>query len=169
MEQNFKIITRTQLLKAAQDYFKLLDKVIVLKSKEFKYKKQYTLKFIKGNFLHLTGVYSFLKPADFFEKCFDGTITIDDFKFTKTHHKNIIKIKMRNLVNLSAMFNEEIFVQENFIKNRVTCGIATSDNKKTLGFIETKHYFLPKTLLDKNHLDPGKPIIKIKPIKTNMK
>ena len=46
----------------------------------------------------------------------------------------------------------------------INCKIATSDNKRTLGFTDGRYYLYPKTLLAKNHLDLNKPIIKVKPI-----
>ena len=57
----------------------MLDKMIVVGSDDFENRKKYTLKFSKTNYLHLTGVISQLKPEEFFNRCFDGIISVDDF------------------------------------------------------------------------------------------
>ena len=81
MQNSFKENVRLQLLVAAQEYFILLNKSVLVESDSFEYQKQYLISFNKTNFLHLTGVKSNLKADEFFDKCFDSTITIDDFDY----------------------------------------------------------------------------------------
>lgn len=164
MTNAFKIKVREQLIESAQDYFKLLSKTIVLESDEFSFQKTYSLRFNKRNFLHLTGVYSLLTAEAFFEKCLDGSISIDDFDANEQKNKSTIKKKLKHLVNLSTSFDDEILVQEQFIKNRIICKIATSDNSKTIGFVDGHYCVWPSTLLDKNHLDENKTIVKVVPL-----
>ena len=71
---------------------------------------------------------------------------------------------MRNLVNIDTFFSEEIEVQEDFEKGAIKCLLGASDNKCTIGFVDAKYCVRPKTILDKNHLDADKPIIKVVPI-----
>lgn len=164
MQNSFKENARQQLLVAAQEYFALLNKTITIESNDFEFQKKYIIKFNKSNFLHLTGVISNLKAADFFEKCYNSSISIDDFDYDEVKNKTNIKNKLRCLATISTMFNKELFAQEHFEKNRVICKIATSDGSYTIGFIGGVHCVYPKTVLNKNRLNESKPIIKVIPI-----
>ena len=66
MQNSFKENVRLQLLVAAQQYFILLNKSVLIESDSFEYQKQYLISFNKTNFLHLTGVKSNLKADEFF-------------------------------------------------------------------------------------------------------
>ncbi len=164
MQNSFKENVRQQLLVAAQEYFALLKKTITIESNDFEFQKKYIIKFNKSNFLHLTGVISSLKAADFFDKCYDSSIAIDEFEYNEIKNKTNIKNKLRCLVTISSLFDKELFAQEQFVKNRVICKIATSDGSCTIGFSGGTHCVYPKTVLNKNRLDENKPIIKVTPI-----
>ena len=164
MQNSFKENVRKQLLVAAQEYFSLLNKTIIIESNDFEFQKIYIIKFDKTNFLHLTGVISTLKAGDFFEKCYNSSISIDDFDYDEVKNKTNIKNKLRCLVTISTMFNRELFAQEHFEKKRVICKIATSDGSYTIGFIGGVHCVYPKTVLNKNRLNESKPIIKVIPV-----
>ena len=164
MQNSFKENVRKQLLVAAQEYFSLLNKTIIIESNNFEFQKIYIIKFDKTNFLHLTGVISTLKAGDFFEKCYNSSISIDDFDYDEVKNKTNIKNKLRCLATISTMFNKELFAQEHFEKNRVICKIATSDGSFTIGFIGGVHCVYPKTVLNKNRLNESKPIIKVIPV-----
>lgn len=64
---SFKQETKNRLIVLAQDYFLLLNKLIILESSNFIYQSKYVLKFTKTNFLHLTGVITNLNANDFYE------------------------------------------------------------------------------------------------------
>ena len=164
MANLFKENVRTQLIIAAQEYFNLLDKKIILESCNFEYQKRYVLRFEKGNFLHLTGVLTMLKAEEFFNKCLDDSISTNDFDFNEIKNKTNIKYKLRCLVDLSSMFKQELLVQEQFVKNKVSCKIAASDKSFTIGFAGGEYCIYPKTILNKNKLDETKPILTIVPI-----
>lgn len=164
MSNSFKKFVREQLLVAAQQYYSLISNVIIIKSSAFKYQNKYVIAFDKNNFLHLTGVVSKLKPADFFEKCINASIKFDDFDYDNVKNKTNIKNKLRCLVTISTMFDKELFVQEQFVKNRVICKVATSDGSFTIGFSGGAYYVYPKTVLNKNRLDESKPIIVATPL-----
>ena len=164
MQNSFKENVRLQLLVAAQQYFTFLNKSILVESDNFEYQKKYFISFNKANFLHLTGVKSNLKADEFFEKCFDSTINVDDFDYDEIKNKTNIKNKLRCLATLSTFFDKEILAQEQFAKNRVVCKLATSDGSFTIGFTGGKHCVYPKTVLNKNRLDETKPIIRIIPL-----
>ncbi|MCI5542655.1 MAG: PBECR4 domain-containing protein [Candidatus Onthovivens sp.] len=164
MANQFKENVKSQLIVAAQSYFFLLNKNVLLKSEQFKNRKIYRLAFTKSNFLHLSGVLTALEPTAFFEKCLSGQIKCDDFSYNEYKNKNTIKSKMKNLVHIDLLFKCKVFVQEDFVKNCVICKIATSDGKYTLGFTGSKGKLYPNTLLNNNHLDEAKVILKITPI-----
>ena len=71
---------------------------------------------------------------------------------------------MKNLVYNDSLFEDKIFVQEDFIKNLVTCKIATFNRKCTLGFTGGQGKLYPSLLLINKHLDEAKGILKITPI-----
>ena len=158
----FKQKTRKQLIKAAKAYARLLDVVFVLESDAFTQRSQYIIRFFPTNFLHLSGVETKLASRVFFENCLSGKIDYQEFWDSKRKNKNTIQKKLRNLVNIDSVFEGEIFVQEDFAKNTIHCIIATTDGQYTLGFVDNELYAVPNTILDKNHLDPNKPIYKIK-------
>lgn len=132
---------------AAQQYFTLLNKTIVIKSDKFKYQEKYSIKFNEENFLHLTGVISKLNAKEFFDKCFDSSIDEDDFDYDAVKNKTNIKNKLRCLITIPTMFSKELLAQEQFEKNRVICKIATTDWSFTLGFTGGKYCVYPKNCI----------------------
>ena len=164
----FKETIRNHLIESAKKYRFLLNKRIVLSSDAFANRNEYIIRFYETNFLHLTGVKTKLSTMEFFDKCVGGEITLDDFDCESTNQiKGLVRLKMRNLINIDTFFNDEIEVQEDFEKGSIKCLLGTSDNKCTIGFVDARYCVRPKTILDKNHLDKNKAIIKIKPIITN--
>ena len=161
----FKETIRNRLIDSAIKYHSLLDKKIFITSESFTIKKEYILRFYKTNFLHLTGVKTSLSPLDFFNKCFEGTILFEDFDCESTTQlKGLVRLKTKNLINLDEFFNKEIEVQEDFEKGSIKCLLGASDNVCTIGFVDAKYCLRPKTILDRNHLDKNKPIIRVNPI-----
>ena len=82
--ENYKESCCLLLHKAAEKYKKLLGKDFIIESKDFKNRKKYILRFYEGNFLHLTGVKTKIKPSLFFEKALANQLTIDDFNCDST-------------------------------------------------------------------------------------
>ena len=164
MQNSFKENIKIQLIASAREYFKMLDKMIVVGSDDFENRKKYTLKFSKTNYLHLTGVISQLKPEEFFNRCFDGIISVDDFDYNKIKNKSNIKTKLRCLVYISSVFCDEVLVQEDFVKNKIFCKLATTNSTCTIGFTGGERSLWPRTILNKNRLDESRPIYTVKPI-----
>ena len=54
--------------------------------------------------------------------------------------------------NINNFFAQNLYIEEGFRKNKVSCVIATSDNKITIGFSDGM-YSRPKTLLKGNMLN----------------
>lgn len=163
--ESFKETIKERLIESARKYHLLINKRIILSSNDFKVKSKYIIRFYETNFLHLTGVRTPLSAIDFFHKCFNGEIVFDDFDCESTGQlKGLVRLKMRNLINIDAFFTDEIEVQEDFEKGSIKCLLGASDNKCTIGFVDAKYCVRPKTILDKNHLDKTKPVVIVKPL-----
>ncbi len=164
-EISFKQKTLNNLFESAKKYFYLLNKEIIIKLEKKKEFKIFVIRFYKSNFLHLTGVSTKLSSIKFFENAYSKTIEMGDFECnTSKWLKELVKKKMRHLVNIDEFFNSDLLVQENFHKGKVDCLIATTDGKCTIGFVLSQGFLRPKTLMNKNKLDYKKPIYKVKPI-----
>ena len=66
--------------------------------------------------------------------------------------KGSVRRKISALENINNFFAQDLYIEEGFRKNKVSCVIATSDNKITIGFSEGI-YSRPKTLLKGNMLN----------------
>ena len=151
----YKEVIKEKLIKAANEYCKLINNDFIIASNQFIYQKEYLLRFHKGNFLHLTGVETNLKAKDFYEKCICGTISLTDFDCDSTNEiKGKVKEKLKNLVTIGEFFEKTLVFQELFKKNRIECKLASSDGKCTLDFININDVFcVPLTLLNKKQIN----------------
>ena len=130
----FKETVRNRLIESAKKYYSLINKKIIISSECFTMKKEYIIRFYETNFLHLTGVKTFLSPLEFYKKCFDEKISCDDFDCDSTTQlKGLVRLKMRNMVYIDSFFINEIEVQEDFEKGSIKCLLGASDNKCTIG------------------------------------
>lgn len=126
-------------------------------SNAFLKKDYYIISAYEDNYQHLTGVHSLISPQDFFDKCYDGSLSDSDFDFIKKDQseksvKGSVREKIAVLDNTMDLFTyPEIYVEESFHKNRVFCSFATAVNSFTLGFANDK-YATPKSLLKNNKL-----------------
>ena len=66
--------------------------------------------------------------------------------------KGSVRRKISALENINNFFAQDLYIEEGFRKNKVSCVIATSDNKITIGFSDGM-YSRPKTLLKGNMLN----------------
>ena len=138
---------------------KYVDFEYLIFSKAFEKKKYYIIDAHADNYQHLIGVQSLISPQEFFNKCFDETLTVYDFTFNKKGQsekavKGTVRRKISVLPDMMKLFDTaNIEVQEDFEKNKVYCLFATSsDNLFTLGFAgEAKSR--PKSLLKGNELN----------------
>lgn len=135
-----------------------LDIEYFIYTSEFVYSKYYTIKAYKDNFLHLTGVSTSLTANDFFEKCINGTLSVNDFNIGNKQQKGTVRRKLSVFSSAMNLFlSGEIQVEEKFAKNNVSCSFASSDNHCTMGFasmIKSK----PQTLLKGNQLENRKKV-----------
>jgi hypothetical protein len=156
MTISFKERVRVVLIQQAQIYNdRFLNKEYLIHSCKFKYHLFYVIAAKRDNFLHLTGVSTNLKANEFFNKCLDETLTEYDFDIGDSRQKGSVRRKINALPYALNLFNgQRILIEENFIKNRISCSFASSDNKCTLGFTYTRKA-KPQTLLKGNELsDP---------------
>lgn len=147
--------------KKYKDYYVNYEYMIL--SEAFTSKKYYIISAKEDNFLHLTGVNSSLSPKDFFNKCFDGTLSTNDFDFNKKGQspksvKGSVRRKINVMGNTIGIFDIEahgVKVEENFSKNLIRCSFAAGNNSVTIGFTISDKV-RPKTLLKGYELDDSK-------------
>ena len=92
-------------------------------SKAFKLKGYYVFYATKDNYLHLTGVHSNLRPALFFQKCLDGSLTENDFDFKKkgqkeSEVKGTVRKKIQVLPMMQSILEEGVMAEESFSKGK---------------------------------------------------
>lgn len=159
----FKDRVREVAIKYAKDYQKqFVDYDYLVLSKAFAERDYYIIKCETTNYLHLVGVNALVSATVFFEKCYSGTLELDDFDFNKNgqpeqNTKGYVRKKIKVLPNMINMFNVDLLAEESFVKNNVSCSFATTDNTFTVGFTTTNNV-RPKTLLKGNELHNGKTV-----------
>lgn len=154
MVRSFKERVRTVLISSAKEYKdNFANKLYIIFAEDFKFNKYYTVLAKEDNFLHLTGVITNLSPQDFYNKCISGNLLESDFDIGNKQRKGSIRRKINVLNDAMNMFvaGKKIVMEEKFVKNKVVCSFATSDNTCTLGFI-LENNAKPKTLLKGNEL-----------------
>ena len=106
-----------------------IDRQYLICSKCFTNRKYYILVANKDNYLHLVGVHTTLTPSEFFEKCFNDTLTENDFDFSKKNQseksvKGSVRRKIAALENINNFFAQDLYIEEGFRKNKVSCVIV---------------------------------------------
>ena len=154
---SFKERVRLTAIKESKSFKSIfVDKEFLICSHSFKKRDYYILSAEKDNYLHLVGIGTQLSALDFFNKCYDGTLSLDDFDFNKNGQdessvKGSVRRKIQSLERLASLFDDDLLIEEGFKRDKISCAIATSDKKITLGFTSgTKSR--PKTLLKGNEL-----------------
>ena len=81
---SFKERVRLTAIKESKSFKSIfVDKEFLICSHSFKKRDYYILSAEKDNYLHLVGIGTQLSALDFFNKCYDGTLSLDDFDFNK--------------------------------------------------------------------------------------
>ena len=164
---SFKQNVLTTICNGAQKYKDVfLDYEYEVSSKAFKTQKPFIISATKSNFLHLTGVNTKLTASQFFDKALNKTLTENDFDFIKKGQtekmvKGSVLRKVQFLKDLDKILDKSTLVEENFIKNKIYCTFAVSENTFTLGFIAVPNC-RPKTLLKGNELKNPQKIASIR-------
>jgi len=156
----FKERVRIEIIKGAAIYKRVFaDYDYLIYSKNFKNKPYYIICAAEDNYSHLTGVNSILPAQVFFDKCLDGSLCEADFDFISKGRsvKEIIgsvRRKIQMLPLLDSIFQMKLQAEEDFVKGKTSCSLATTDNAITIGFADMA-LLRPKTLLKSNVLNPG--------------
>jgi len=161
----FKQRVLSEIVKSAADYKDVfVDYDYLIFSEDFKIKPCYIISANADNYPHLTGVNSLLPSAQaFFDKCIDGSLDESDFDFASKNRsesdvKGSVRQKIKMLPFLSTLFQMRLHAEENFVKGKIHCSLATSDNALTIGFADTEP-LRPKTLLQSNELDTARVVL----------
>ncbi len=144
------------LIEAANKYYKFfVNHYIFIKSHDFKFAHFYIIKGQIGNFLHLTGVKTNLKATIFFQKCYKGIITTNDFFLRDSsghgYDNRTIRNKLNILVQLDTIFENIVCVTENLKRAHFSCIFAIAGTFCTFGFKGNK-YMKPVTVLRGNRI-----------------
>lgn len=156
--KSFKTRVREEAIEYAKDYSDIfLNKEYLIFSNSFKIQPYYLLKAYKGNYLHLIDVHTTLNPEEFFNRCFDGSLTEDDFDFlfqgeNEQKVKGTVRRKIKAAAHIKDFYKEIVGVEEKFQKGKIICKLAGSDGKITIGFTKND-ISVPMTLLYGNELN----------------
>ena len=160
-QKSFKERVKETFISYAQDYKAYyVDYEYLLCSKAFSRSAYYIVSAHEDNYLHLTGVHTNLGASAFFQKCYDGTLEEGDFDFIKdgqseSEVKGSVRRKINALGAIMGIFSGSTIAEEDFVKNRIRCALATSNTNVTLGFTVVGKA-KPMTLLKGNELDSAK-------------
>lgn len=160
-EKSFKERVCLEITKAAKSYKEIyLDYEYLICSEAFMRRKYYIVDAQKDNFQHLTGVHSLISPKMFFEKCYQQTLTENDFDFVKKGQdersvKGTVRRKIKVLPDMMNLFKTGLLAEESFEKNKIFCSFAAADGRCTLGFSDSEKA-RPKSLIKGNELSNPK-------------
>ena len=158
---SFKQRVCNAIIQGASDYKDLLlDYDYLVFNGQFTKRPYYLINSLLTNYLHLTGVHTSLSTYDFYNKSINGTLTEHDFDFVKpgkkeSSVKGSVRQKIQALSLIPSFFQQKLVAEEDLTRNVISCSLAASENKITMGFandIDAK----PKTLLLGNVLDKTK-------------
>ncbi|MEG2687403.1 MAG: PBECR4 domain-containing protein [Christensenellaceae bacterium] len=153
-------VAETAITEAANYKSIFVDWEYLICAEAFKNRDYYIIAAKEDNYQHLLGVNSKIPPQKFFEKCIEKSLNTEDFNFSKKSMsekdvKGSVRRKIKALPLMMKLLNANMLVEENFLKNNISCSFASSDNSITVGFA-TADVSRPMTLLSKNELDTNK-------------
>lgn len=161
VQQTFKERVAQVAIEQAKVYKTVyMDYEYLLCSEAFSECEYYIIAATASNYRHLIGVNTEISAEDFFEKCLNGTLTANDFDFnkrgqTEAEVKGSVRRKILVLPEFTTMMGKQLLAEESFVKNKVRCSFATTDQKVTIGFA-AKGKSRPMTLLRGNELNREK-------------
>ena len=157
--QSFKQRVAQTAIEQAKVYERVFMKYeFLLCSCAFHNRTYYIISAHSDNYRHLVGVNTTISAVNFFEKCLSGTLTEDDFDFTKRGQsekevKGAVRDKLIALPQFLTRMEKPLLAEEDFEKNRVHCIFATTDQSATVGFAAADRS-KPMTLLRGDRLHP---------------
>ena len=136
--------------KQGAEYYKVffLEKDYLIYSRDFKNQDYYIVVAQEKNFLHLTGM-SLKNKYDakkFVKKLINDEIEESDIDPPSSFKRGAIRDKRSILSELKNFWSQQLEVEEDFTHNKVTCKLASTNGKCTLGFIDNGS-LRPSTLL----------------------
>lgn len=105
-QKSFKTKVKEEAIRCSKLYKSLfVDYDYLLCSDAFTKAEYYIIQGHKDNYRHLTGVATEVSAETFFDKCYDGTLTEDDFLFEKRNQsesqtKGAVRDKIRVLPDI---------------------------------------------------------------------
>lgn len=110
-------------------------------------------KFIKNNYLHLTGVVikSSISPSYFYEKCLNKRLSFNEFEFRvdgTTELKLSVLEQLMNIYKSSKMIGDF-----NFSNPKLYCDILTGNIVACMGFKKDNQFYVPVTVLKQDTRD----------------
>ena len=92
------------------------------------------IQFNKNNFLHLTGVDTYLQAGKFFEFCIKEELTTNQFFFNRRYPYDFASKKVNNLINLPKLFNSDSIILEDVTTETKVFKIGMTELSFTLCF-----------------------------------
>lgn len=133
---------RSQIISGARNYKKLLmDKVFLIVCEDG---TEYEVRFFKGDYKHLTGIYSNLDDKEFFEYCVNGKIDKGNIDTNQKYDWSTLKKKGRIVQNIQDILykdNQKTLLLEALDTNTYVFPIAIKDiaNDICIGFVSDIH------------------------------
>jgi hypothetical protein len=112
----------------------------------------------QDNYAHLLGIQTDMSKRQFFSKCLDQSLSVNDFQLKRAGYsrgsvKGSVRDKLAAMPDFLSIFSKDtLYCQEDFRKGKVYCAFASSDGTFTAGFITEGN---PKSLMKNNQLDMG--------------
>ena len=159
----FKQRVHNEIIKGAASYKEVfVEYDYLVYSDSFVNKPYYIISAAADNYPHLTGVNPLIPARIFFCKCLDGSLHESDFNFYSKNRsekevKGSVRRKIKILPLLPYMLESSLLAEEDFVKGKAYCSLATADSRLTMGFVDDT-ILRPKTLLKNNELDSSKSV-----------
>lgn len=160
-QKSFKTRVKEEAIKCSKIYKSLfVDYDYLLCSDAFVHADYYIIQGHEDNYRHLTGVATEISAEEFFNKCYDGTLTENDFSFEKdgqpeAQTKGAVRDKIRVLSDIRSLFSQNAVVEEEFKQNAIKCAFAAEGCTFTLGFA-CRNNSKPMTILRGKKLNANK-------------
>ena len=114
----------------------------------------FEVSFQTDRFMHLTGVNSYLKAQDFYDKAKDSILTTDQFYFDSSHTYGSAKRKVKCLQILPDLTNSLVCALKDMSTLTLTYKIGITNLNFTIGLTENldfnghriNDWFLPRTM-----------------------
>lgn len=134
---------RNQIVSAAQNYYSYLTNRVFLYvfGDEF-IEVMYRI----DDFLHLTGVETFLGAKSFYQLAKKSQLGESQFFFKPKHPYDVVKKKLPRLICLNSLTNQQVTILQNMNAGQVSYKIGLTNCDFTVGMYEKCGFYSPQTL-----------------------